>query len=853
MIPVKLELYNFLAYHQPEPLNFSGIHVACLAGENGAGKSSLLEAITWALWGKARVRRDDELIHMHRTTQQTEMSVTLTFRQGGELYKVIRYRSSKGRGSSELQLSIKDGEKWRSISENHIRDTQEKINRLLRLDYDTFINSAYLIQGRADEFTEKTSAQRKEILGEILGISSWKFYEERVKEQQKQAAAQINQIDGQITSIENELAREPQFKNELETAKVNLDSLISEREEVEAQTTILDQVHRAYQGQLAAFNESERNLNNTRDDLNEVLAEQEKLEGRIEEFNTIIATGEDIEGGYATLLETRQQEKTYSANLIAHTDLHKQMTELQRTIDAAHSQVESDLRASRTTHTNLQRDLVTDDDYSEIEEVTARIAELEDIQAQAAEWQTELNNLIETRASLEATNTSLYTEMHAIKEQKETIEATTEPECPLCGQELSAEHRTALVKKLQNDGTSKGDEYRANKKRLEDLQDEEKQLRKRIVDAEPNSRNLPALHGREAELRSRLERAEKSAQEIQQAEEEIQQLEAKLEQQDYALEAQQTLASLESQLAKIGYDEATHRELQAQITDYEEFEALKAQLDRASESITESQERIANLVKRRELLEQRYTEGFEHYEALRVEIAQLEEQLIDYKSLRARLADLRDREGNARYIVGAAEQRLNNLDNLRHRREELMAQREEVAFQQGIFEELRTAFGRDGIPAMIIEAAIPEIEKEANLILGDMTDGRMHIQFDTQRENVTGGTRETLDIRISDELGTRDYELYSGGESFRVNFAIRLALSRILARRAGAQLRTLIIDEGFGTQDAQGRERLVQAINAIQKDFDLVLVITHIEELKEAFPVQIEITKTPTGSQIEIR
>jgi DNA repair protein SbcC/Rad50 len=105
---------------------------------------------------------------------------------------------------------------------------------------------------------------------------------------------------------------------------------------------------------------------------------------------------------------------------------------------------------------------------------------------------------------------------------------------------------------------------------------------------------------------------------------------------------------------------------------------------------------------------------------------------------------------------------------------------------------------------------------------------------------------------VESKKPTRDYANFSGGEAFRVNFAIRLALSRLLARRAGAQLRTLIIDEGFGSQDAQGRERLVQAINAIQDEFDLILVITHIDELKDAFPARIEITKTFEGSVFEI-
>jgi exonuclease SbcC len=85
-----------------------------------------------------------------------------------------------------------------------------------------------------------------------------------------------------------------------------------------------------------------------------------------------------------------------------------------------------------------------------------------------------------------------------------------------------------------------------------------------------------------------------------------------------------------------------------------------------------------------------------------------------------------------------------------------------------------------------------------------------------------------------------------------VNFAIRIALSKLLARRAGAQLQLLVIDEGFGTQDAEGRERLVEAINSIQDDFQRILVITHIEELKDAFPVRIDVVKTAQGSQISL-
>jgi exonuclease SbcC len=94
--------------------------------------------------------------------------------------------------------------------------------------------------------------------------------------------------------------------------------------------------------------------------------------------------------------------------------------------------------------------------------------------------------------------------------------------------------------------------------------------------------------------------------------------------------------------------------------------------------------------------------------------------------------------------------------------------------------------------------------------------------------------------------------MYSGGEAFRINFAIRLALSKVLAQRAGARLQTLVIDEGFGSQDVSGRQRLIEAINTIKPDFEKILVITHMDEIRDAFPTRIEVEKTPHGSKITL-
>ena len=98
--------------------------------------------------------------------------------------------------------------------------------------------------------------------------------------------------------------------------------------------------------------------------------------------------------------------------------------------------------------------------------------------------------------------------------------------------------------------------------------------------------------------------------------------------------------------------------------------------------------------------------------------------------------------------------------------------------------------------------------------------------------------------------------MFSGGEAFRIDFALRVALSQVLARRSGAEVPLLFIDEGFGTQDTTGRQRLVEAVSTLWNDPSfhdgLILVITHIDEIKNQFDSRIEVTKTEHGSRFEV-
>ena len=233
----------------------------------------------------------------------------------------------------------------------------------------------------------------------------------------------------------------------------------------------------------------------------------------------------------------------------------------------------------------------------------------------------------------------------------------------------------------------------------------------------------------------------------------------------------------------------------------------------------------------------------------------MQEGLPDLEQAERAMLDTQEKENQVREALGAAQQEVAVLDVLRSRKAEFENQREGLAEQVSKFQALERAFGKDGVPAMLIEQALPQIESKANQILERLSAGSMNIRFVTQRpfkDSKRDDLRETLEIQISDGAGVRDYEMFSGGEAFRINFAIRLALYEVLAQRAGARLQTLVVDEGFGSQDEAGRQRLVEVISLVRQDFAKILVITHIDSLKEAFPNRIEVEKGPRGSMLRV-
>jgi exonuclease SbcC len=323
----------------------------------------------------------------------------------------------------------------------------------------------------------------------------------------------------------------------------------------------------------------------------------------------------------------------------------------------------------------------------------------------------------------------------------------------------------------------------------------------------------------------------------------------------YADDVQAELAQIDGQLATLGYDPAEHEKTRQLELRGRACETEYNNLQTAREVIKQIDSEISSLQSQMKSLNTEITGQQREFDKAASALAEAESQAPNLDEAERELFRLREQENLVRDEVGMARQRVDVLSTLRARRIEYLAEREELSKQIMHHKTLERAFGKDGVPALLIEQALPQIESRANDLLDRLSNGQMSIRFVTQAEykdKKRDDLKETLDIQISDAVGIRGYEMYSGGEAFRVNFAIRLALSEILAQRKGARLQTLVIDEGFGSQDLQGRQRLIEAINLVKHDFAKIIVITHLDELKDAFPNRIEVEKTDRGSAVRV-
>ena len=853
MLPLSLKVHNFLSYRDDAPtLHLEDIHVACLCGANGHGKSALLDAITWAIWGRARGQRQEQLVH----EGEQEMRVELEFEEGGQRHRIAR-RFSKARraGASSLELAVASGDEWVPLTANTMAQTAGQIERLIRMDYDTFVNSAYLLQGRSDTFAMSTPASRKEVLARVLGLAMYDRLSDRARQRARDAHAKVGLTTAQIERLEAQAARRGDVAALLAEVSAEAERALADANAKRAAFDLAGAEVAQLERREADGESVAAQLRRVSERCEQEEREQARLAERVQHWRASLERETPIEQGFAELQDARAQHARLSATASLVHRLQAQLAPLESRTAAEGARLEAEAAG-------LER---------ELDEVGPRAASLPDVRQRLAQWDAQAQALDEDLALVEThaqRHRVLVAEAEALKADNARLENEGKEtrskldllnhdhgqgvECPLCGTRLGKEGRERLECAYNAEIAEQRERYKGQATKVSSLESGARQESELMAQAQRTvETKRSALDAERARLLLREEQAAAAAARLEDARAALAELRTRIEQGAFAQAEQAQAAALRAQIEAAAFDPHALDDLRQEVGALEHWEGEHRGLEEARRRLEDDQSALASAAKRVADTQEELARLAEQQRDIEAELVGLPEarrRRSELERLQRGAAALRDELQERR---GSLATQLEQIEAAETELEERKMERESLADDAGLYDELGVAFGKGGVQALLIEAAIPRLEDEANDLLSRMTDGRMSLKMQTQRARRSGGTSsdlvETLHIDVADELGTRSYDLFSGGERFRVDLALRIALSKLLAWRAGAQLPTLFIDEGFGTQDAQGRDRIVEVIKAIEDDFQRILVITHMDEVKEAFPVRIEVSRAVGG------
>ena len=1004
MIPKKITLRNFLSYRQAE-LDFSGLHTACICGQNGAGKSSLLEAISWAVWGKTRATSDDDLIYLG----EKSLRVDYEFIYNQQIYRIIRSRQKKKGGSLDFQILNNNG--YKSISGKGIKDTQHKILECLNIDYETFINSAYLRQGRADEFMQNKPSERKKILANLLKLDQYDSLASEAKDLAKQFKFRSEEISRNLEEQQVKLDEKEAIVLELNNTNNELQYYQEIVKKTNFQLQEIQNLHANRKGWEDKLNWQKSNLQSIHNNIQQLAKEKIYLEQDIEKLNLILKQEDDINNNYNKLERLRREDHELNQKFNSYQELLTKKQQLEQQLNKTTNQLTLQIEREKANLDNLfkeEKELAKivgnsrnlREDLETLHNYRKRLAQLDQLQLQTTpllqQKQTIVTDLKAQESKLEAKLEQLVKEASYIEEKlaevptirkkffeveeqlnkinisrnyqerikekgtqqknlkqeystkkncliqdKEKLEiklATLNQEhaiCPLCEQHLDDNHLHHVINKTK----SEREQIEADcwffeeqiimiDRRLEDLRQEYAQLSQKlavedsckqihiklenqldlsgnlyeqqeqiqsekeiledllmnqkfgqnlrnqleiieskIVSLNYNEADHALLRKKESELR-RIEYQQLKIQDSQkkldklslrkpELKAKINQLEKQLEELSKNSELQQQINQLTAEMTQLNYDSQQHNNMRQTLQELQSYQLLYGDLQQAKKQHPLLLEKLNQIVVKLQTSQVEANKFEQDLDHINEQLSQLTDYSEELNKLEQESILSRQNINNLLTKKGRLEQNINNLEDRENSVTKLKTSLEDTKKKTRIYQELSTAFGKNGIQSLMIENILPQLEVEANHILSRLTGNQLHVQFLTQKPKANNTKsnakfKDTLEIIIADANGTRSYETYSGGEAFRINFSIRLALSRILAQRSGTPLQLLIVDEGFGTQDAHGCERLIAALNAIASEFACILTVTHIAQFKEAFDTRIEVYKTQNGSQIRI-
>ena len=880
MKPISLEISAFGPYSGREYIDFNrladgGLFLIC--GETGSGKTMLLDAISFALFGKSTGdnRNDLTALRSNRCAFEATTLVSFVFEQDGKVYKFERRleRKRKNLSASAAALRMDDEGIFVPLYENaKEKEVNKKAEELIGFSYEQFRQIIVLPQGQFEKFLVADPDEKEQILSNIFGASYWEnvaenFYQIAEKnrkdfEETKQAIAmRLEQTGCEDRDSLSEYIDKLREKLSILEAEHDKKDHKAELQEIERQKkTVLDY----------------KELDSRVKKLNELELKKEEIRAK-EKLKIFAEAAEGFRNQVKELEEAKNAVTARELSIkIIGADIEKS-EKLQKKSEEAlsrHQDKSDEYEQKKTLKTKLESKR---EKYAAIDKLEKELKEKTDIYSKLAKKETEAKSAYDAEAAKAIHAKQEYDqakERHAVLLDKYhagiygdiAARLTDGAACPVCG---SCEH--PHLAERSEDAVSKEDTDRA--KEAEDKAyhtmgelDKAAKIKQQLYEDVKNKRS-----DAEAKRNIAEERLETVKEELivniangTELEHKIEKLEAEIS--EYNEKEGELKKVLEDAKIKLGKEKSRQETLTAEYrTELDKADKLeqKLQADMAASEFKDIEDIKKNLLEKTRIsqLNKEIADFYANINSANKLI--IEKQSEIGNAARPDEAALKDREEKLRsendsYIkehtsiansIDNLSKALNKIDELSGNFTERLVQADDdLSFAK----RLRGDTGV-GLHRYVLGIMFGSVIAAANKMLENVHGGRYRLC--RTDDKLAGKNKRGLGLKVYDSFSetgeARDVSTLSGGEKFLVSLALSIGVSSA-ASGSGAKIEAMFIDEGFGTLDDSSVHDALEIIGSIRRSNGLVGIISHVQVLRDNIPNKLVVNKSREGSTVSI-
>lgn len=866
LMPISIQVKNYRNYRE-ETFSYEDIKFCTINGENGAGKSSLfMDAIRDALFEEPR--EGDLTGWICNDPSVRSGAIIFTFAIGEKIFRVTRTRTKSGKGTLNISEYVM-GE-WQDRSKEKYRDTQREIENITGMDSLMLTSCALIMQDQYGVFLGADKEARMNIIGNILGLSIYEDMERAASERLTEVNREIKKLQDQTQAILDGVPDTFLLEKEIEHAERSLEEIrkletektegidflkvtLNTQREAQERALKLNAKIGALSADKAAKEAQKSAQLATYTDAESRLSRKKEIQKGVEKYNRLADLEKDWIRMKAELAAAIAERES------ADVDSEK----VERAIMLLKKKKESVTRRIEQINITFENEQECKEQHDTYVKATNAIEELEkyeaDYQIKIAEKAEIEKSIADIKGRIATLSTSYDIKLYGLKKRTELLENSGCPdienancrflqdallakkEIPECEEAYRKEKEEAetLLSEAEAKLQKKKEEIEQHPYSTEKL----RHLKKQKTECCKGYEEYNALDGLRKELELVLERSEELEKEIEEQSVLSKKLAKKLEL------AGQKVEGLGQNIADLGYDEKEKQAAAHWINDEKALTVAEEQKKAAAQRILEITEEIQKIETEREDVKA-------DYEKVKDSISGTETIEQKVKIAEQEISDLKEQEQQLILAIGGKKQKRDQaVERIKQAKEKQLLVNK-ISFNAAAYELLKIAFSQDGIPHNIVRSVIPVFEATATNILGQMSHGRMSVEFALERVLKSNSKKEvaTLDIIINDaDTGRLPYMSRSGGERVKAALAVILALSEIMKSKAGIQLGFLFIDEPPFLDDA-GTQAYCTALETIQQRYPdtKVMAITHDNAFKARFPQSVTVEKDADGSHIVI-